>query len=392
VGVEEIHRARQVRIARRLVPDRGTSSINERLWSFERARTLALWPEVERAESDGTPFWRIRPEHARAGATVPASPPVKAHVQPDFEILAPRDMALADVALLARVAELRRADVVATFVLTAASARYAVRRGMSAPEICQALQAIAAHGVPPTLERAVKDWTGDMGRCTVRTVVLASFDEPAIADRALAVLGKSAERLSPTCLAVPEQEADAIERRLTNAAMAPRHADGQLTQFLGNEDDDDDDGDRWNAPAGIDVSEPPDALWLEKLHALRTDPTLAPPSRARPAATASKGVRLPPPVAVQRALTLGADLLVEIGGTSTTIRPLAMGGTPASPAVDAMIAGRPGFQSLRLDEIQTAVLLPATARAVPRNAPCPCGSGRKFKRCCLNSDEEARPT
>lgn len=32
----------------------------------------------------------------------------------------------------------------------------------------------------------------------------------------------------------------------------------------------------------------------------------------------------------------------------------------------------------------------ASTRAVPapRNAPCPCGSGRKFKRCCLAADEE----
>lgn len=29
--------------------------------------------------------------------------------------------------------------------------------------------------------------------------------------------------------------------------------------------------------------------------------------------------------------------------------------------------------------------------AVPRNAPCPCGSGRKYKRCCMERDLAALP-
>ena len=31
------------------------------------------------------------------------------------------------------------------------------------------------------------------------------------------------------------------------------------------------------------------------------------------------------------------------------------------------------------------------AEKVGRNAPCPCGSGRKFKRCCLDRPPEAPP-
>ena len=30
--------------------------------------------------------------------------------------------------------------------------------------------------------------------------------------------------------------------------------------------------------------------------------------------------------------------------------------------------------------------------AVPRNAPCPCGSGRKYKKCCLITSAGARST
>ena len=35
-------------------------------------------------------------------------------------------------------------------------------------------------------------------------------------------------------------------------------------------------------------------------------------------------------------------------------------------------------------------MTPATAQ-VGRNAPCPCGSGRKFKQCCLGKTEELQP-
>lgn len=30
-------------------------------------------------------------------------------------------------------------------------------------------------------------------------------------------------------------------------------------------------------------------------------------------------------------------------------------------------------------------ITPAKSEKIPRNAPCPCGSGKKYKKCCLNS-------
>ncbi len=39
--------------------------------------------------------------------------------------------------------------------------------------------------------------------------------------------------------------------------------------------------------------------------------------------------------------------------------------------------------------------VPNPVRAVPqpgRNAPCPCGSGRKFKKCCLGKDDGGAPS
>jgi hypothetical protein len=42
----------------------------------------------------------------------------------------------------------------------------------------------------------------------------------------------------------------------------------------------------------------------------------------------------------------------------------------------------------RWDTVQTQAINPF--RDVGRNDPCPCGSGRKFKKCCLDLQREAR--
>jgi hypothetical protein len=42
-----------------------------------------------------------------------------------------------------------------------------------------------------------------------------------------------------------------------------------------------------------------------------------------------------------------------------------------------------------VDEVDTQAVLPKThSPKVGRNAPCPCGSGKKFKHCCANSNAQ----
>jgi uncharacterized protein YchJ len=49
-------------------------------------------------------------------------------------------------------------------------------------------------------------------------------------------------------------------------------------------------------------------------------------------------------------------------------------------------------RSISVDTIASALALFGTSRRVSRNQPCPCGSDRKFKRCCGASDAEASGT
>lgn len=56
--------------------------------------------------------------------------------------------------------------------------------------------------------------------------------------------------------------------------------------------------------------------------------------------------------------------------------------TAGTPVQGDEIEARPGTSRaipIRKDPIR------GSAR-IPRNAPCPCGSGRKVKRCCLSPD------
>ena len=418
--VEEIHLARRFRTANRVVvpPAQLAGALTEKTWVLERGRSLAIWPEVESLEHDGTVFWRVRPAHAAAGDGRGA----RAHVQPDFEIVAPPEMTLSDLLFLARVSELRRPDVVATFALTAASVRRAASEGLDGGRIADGLAAIAAHGLPPAVDRAIRDWTGDIGRCAMRVAVLITFDEPGIADRAAALLGPEVERVAPSVLAAPERQALDIEQRLVAAGMAPRV---RLTDGSGSDDEEDDEdfdedfdeltGDPRSPPmpsggkhAQASAIEPPDPRWVAAVRALRfrgesrfmqQAPTVArsaaapPPRRAgepgpsqrSPAARPAGARSLPPGVALQRGVLFGADVAIERQGRVLTVRPLRIVGDDAGPTFEVAIAGAQTTQIVRPQEVQSAVLLAGTARLVARNQPCPCGSGRKFKRCCLDS-------
>ncbi len=53
-------------------------------------------------------------------------------------------------------------------------------------------------------------------------------------------------------------------------------------------------------------------------------------------------------------------------------------------ARDLMAAVREAFQT-KLSSALDKHLAPASAPKVGRNDPCPCGSGKKYKKCCLGN-------
>jgi len=118
------------------------------------------------------------------------------------------------------------------------------------------------------------------------------------------------------------------------------------------------------------------------LSRLTSRPTAAPP------APASVVEKLGPPQdtperirgALLRACAIDAEVAVSVKtGQSMRFRPIGIDDS-AEPSVRARQGETIGTWPLA--ELKQVAIVPATARRLGRNEPCPCQSGRKFKRCC----------
>jgi hypothetical protein len=430
---------------------RGPQGIIESFVKAWRANWEAItsWPEVEVGERSGRRFLRLRPERAAAlsGRLRPAA---KVHVQPNFEILAPREIPALDLLTLCRAAELRRTDVVATFVLTPASVQRAALGGLGATALCERLGAMAAYGVPDSVLRSIRDWVADVGRVGLRSVALVQLDDAALADRAVTVLGKLAERVGPCAFVAAQSDWPELVKRLRTAGMTPRsdrRTDGEGEQEGDGQGEGEGEGEGKSQAGATDVArhdlraadgaaspgptapalglaQPPARVEaLRRLReiaatgrgasspfaaAQRPQPTAAPGAEARAASTRSPAaapapapapapsppLRRPPAAVTKEriarvileALSIDAELSLVLSGAEAgapvAVRPIAQEQVDGAARVRALDATTRRQITVPLARITSATLLPETARRLGRNQPCPCGSGRKFKRCC----------
>lgn len=412
-------------------------------------RTIEGWPEVEVSSQAGTWAARLRP-HLAAALSGRVCPSAKLHVQASFEVLVPREAALADVVFVARVADLVKVDTVATFRITRDSARRAVMSGLSLDEMDATLARMAAFGVPESVGRSLRDFVGNMGRCTVRDAVLVEFDNAQLASKAAGVLGDHARLVTPTIFEVSRSEQDSVLERLDRAGMAPRETrisparpTPRLTPGDDPEDDpdyweDDHDPDDWGGRRSQAIRSPADRFAAIMATTRESWPTLAlglhlPPARiaavravrkqaqgeacAPPAPRVSTAVdtrprdkpklslvparprtagpspalpieRLGPlataPDRIRRTLLLAASIDAEVAATSITGQPLRFRpieiDDSASPTV--RIWQGDAVTTVPLADLAQVAVVPASARRLGRNQPCPCEGGRKFKRCC----------
>jgi len=252
------------------------------------------------------------------------------------------------------------------------------------------------------------------------------------------VLRPLAERIGPAAFVARHDDEAEIARRLDQAGMTVRPrseeaADGSSDNPFGGVDDDWDDDEGYSDFGEVRADEPPaaadqvftglalglaqpparvesvralrearpaDERWevkrredgvlvIEELapvsggRAGRAAPTLATPPRSRPLPTA----RTPDQMWKMAREALMIDAAVELtaagGGAKSVARLVALtedGGTRALVTT----AGPPGGgrQEHPLEALAALVLLPETARRLGRNQPCPCASGKKWKRCC----------
>ncbi len=409
--VEEVHLARRSRLVTSPVYARGRPDRERRrqAWARERA-AMGEWTEVESAQHERRTFFRLRPEVAAALRDEPGRrAPGKIFVQPDFEILVPRDAGLGAALLLARVARLLRADVVLTFKLTPDSIRQAVLEGLSAARIVAELSAHAAHGVPPAVERAVHDWAGNVGRCTVGRETVVRFDDESLATRAAQALGGAAERLGPTTLVISDDSVSNPEALLEKAGFPPRAAaageaeddafeDPGVDLFDPEADGASAGGDRVAAMLGLDATGDRRSLDAAPVRGLVSEIRAARAGAPGPANAAAgspplarRGAIGGPAIAklLHRAAQVDADVaLAFTDGSDHQVSLVAPFPGAADSSVRVRFRATGVERSVSLDTITSALALFGTSRQVSRNQPCPCGSDRKFKRCCGASAAE----
>jgi hypothetical protein len=90
---------------------------------------------------------------------------------------------------------------------------------------------------------------------------------------------------------------------------------------------------------------------------------------------------------IERAARSDADVVMVLrDGSELVVRPRSAPHDAAGGVFRAFDRATGSVRELEVESIASVLALYGTSRTVPRNQPCPCGSGRKFKRCCLPSD------
>jgi len=350
-------------------------------------RERLSWTEAETRELGGHRHHRLRPGwaaslRAQAGGG-------RIYAQANFEVIAPRDAPLADLLLLARICELRRADAAATYAITADSVRRAARAGLTPDRVLPRLAAASASGVPDNVARAVRDWAGEVGHVTIERALLLRFDDERIAARARAELGEMVRSVAPAVLAADLEHEGAVRAALSRSGLGPREGeegDGAFpASYLEPE-----------TPLGLSI--PParlDAVRAARIAEARAGVPPGGRTRARlpklrsgllvqddPAACAEAD---PLVVALlDRAVQLRADVVLQdADGTPWRIRAETLAAEEDGWTFCGMDTDTQDQVELDAADVVHAEILLGTARTPGRNDPCPCGGGSKFKHCCL---------
>jgi Helicase conserved C-terminal domain/SEC-C motif len=330
--------------------------------------------------SDGVRFFRApQPPGPEAGKLI---------IQPSFEVLAPPDAPPHVIAQLGRFAELQHADRFATFRLSEAGMQAAIDEGATVDELLELLEAHAAHGVPQNVELTVRGWTKCSRRAVLCEGLAIQFDDAAQRVEALAALTKAAvatTELGDRVLVVPGWEGSRVKTLLRKLPMRVIDRD---VRREGAEDDET----GWVSGGGMfeDRSArrqiPKDASGLHARLAQRIaegyDPVRAHSSPASPRSSSKLSM------VVEAAAKSGAPLLIRAYDQARMVlveRLRERGGRTYAEVV--AIDGDEAY-SIPVDDIVEAQPVEArgpitTGEKVGRNQPCPCGSGKKYKRCCL---------
>jgi hypothetical protein len=348
----------------------------------------------------------------------PAPAPARAYVQPNLELLLPPDVDPVLAFDAARIAEVRRVEAVAQLALTERAIQQARESDLTAAEILAILERVAPGAVPDNVRITVAGWAaGPEPARLIRGAVLYCPD-PAAAEtlRRGGVLPTSGGReLVPGVWIVPSLGLESTRKALVTARIPvrPKTEVVELTQTIAGHADELRGADEDRLEPGPE----PDPALRVRVAAAR----VAPAARPEPGPAPVRLLDRTPLVPEASYSTVSGTLLVDVARRRALTRePLAIEVQPADGAfarftilVDRCVERR-GTRflegrrqdtqedvSVPLDRIRRMVYLdedyaaalrvgelgdPRPVRRdapkVGRNDPCPCGSGRKYKKCC----------
>ncbi len=347
----------------------------------------------ESATFDGEEFFRLKPEFA-AGFRGHFPEPAPVFVQPNFEVIVPKEAAPEALLLFAQSCELKKCDTVITFAFTQASVQRAALEGINADEITAGAARFCAHGVPDNVIRSIADWAGNSGRVTVQTLCFIEVDDGSLTERVVASLGAKARQVGPRALVAANEDAKAVVAVLEKHGLKPRN--------LAPDDADDDVSDALPDGPPLAVFAPTLGLALppgriEKMRQALGG--LSHPGRVFGAKSSPvrpvRPVREPPtadnPRGILKLLVMARDIDCAAGiDVEGRINRVLVGrvvdvsadgfGEPAT--VRIYDESTKTDQRHGLGSVKKVTLHLQSARRLSRNAPCPCGSNQKYKRCC----------
>lgn len=398
-------------------------------------------PAVESVLHEGRRWARL--------SLLPPLPPAPVYVQPNFEILVPPETGARTAFDLALVAAVEKVDAVATLRLTPASLRGAAEAGLSVDDVLGRLRAASLSELPPTVERLVRDHVKTRPTVSfARGLVVVATDPEVI--RRLEKDAEAQEisplRVASGVFVFPRHQEPEVRRVLTKMGIRAEgktldaddwhyrsHLDQetsgsrQAITILLSEMDDDAGGlsvpegelalrqrisAAMRAPRRQDVAQAPTPavvsasrdLTFAELSDADDDEVLALLAQASLPVTDRRSIERHIEKAVQRREDLVIEYAEGGAGRRLWIQVDALGRRGSERILHAFDLVSQEGRVFRIEHIVALAILrdapmpapsafggfpPTPVRAgvkIGRNDSCPCGSGTKYKKCCLANE------
>ncbi len=172
-------------------------------WSADGERAVARLPRMS---------WYFDPDAVKPARAEAA--PARVVVQPDFSVILIGLNPGPAAAIASFAARDREASSLGsmTFRLTREDALRAVQAGLTGDEMVARLRRHASTPVPANVEAQLLTWAGQARLATSAHMLVLRCPDEETAGRAMAALGKKAERLGPTCVGLPDGKLPAALR------------------------------------------------------------------------------------------------------------------------------------------------------------------------------------